>query len=155
MRMFRTLMLVAMFAVSACSYGYVVQQDLTAYPFRHDAFDYRTAWRTSQVGSAILIDGVLKNVRYAYIDDLDLMIQVVGQDGTVRSRATVFPIPQHSRMDEVVPFSAKLPDVTLVPGDTLLFMLHYRGNEGGDGNDGIDWHSSFTVDAMSGAEIRQ
>jgi hypothetical protein len=108
------------------------------------------AWKTTDVNNVVVIDGILKNVRYPYINSLDLTVFLVGTNGKVRARATTIPFPQQSQVDEVVAFNAKLHNVTLNPGDTFKFVIHYKGTEGGQ-DGGVDWHSTFAVDAMTGA----
>jgi hypothetical protein len=147
-------MVAALFAVSACSAHYAAERDLAAYPFRYNNFDYQIAWNTARSGDAALVSGALKNVRYAYIDEFSLVITLLASDGRVRSQATVFPLPQFSQMDETVPFRAELPNVSINPGDTLRFMIHYQADDGGEGG-GIVWRTTFIVDALTGAEIRQ
>ncbi|BCS54216.1 hypothetical protein [Geobacter sp. SVR] len=156
MRIITILLMLAMFALQACSTQYVVQRDLGAYPFNHRDFDYHVAWKTSQPGDGVVIDGLLRNVRYASIDEIEVTVDLVAPDGKDRSHATVFPVPQYSRQDDVVPFGLKLPNVAAMSqGDTLRFMLHYRGSDGGGDDNGIEWRSVFTVNAMSGAEVEK
>jgi hypothetical protein len=150
--MIKTLALVLLLVLSACSAQYAVTQQNPAagFPYRHSDFDYKAAWKTTEANNVVVIDGILKNVRYPYIDSLDLTVFLLGTDGKVRARATTIPVPQHSRMDEVIPFNVELRDVVLNPGDTFKFEIHYIGDVGG-ANGRVDWRSTFAVDAMTGS----
>jgi len=148
----KTLALISLLLLSACSVNYAVtpQNPAAGFPYRHSDFDYKVAWKTSEAGNAVVIDGILKNVRYEYISSLDLTVFLVGANGKVRARTTTSPFPQQSQMDAVVPFAVKLPDVSLQKGDTFKFAIHYTGSDGGPGS-GVDLNSAFAVDAMTGA----
>lgn len=146
------LALLLLFSLFACTTPHAAKQDIAAYPFRHSDFDYRVAWRTIQSEKGLVIDGIMKNVRYAYTESLDLRISLIDKYNKVRARGTTFPVPQHSQLDEEIPFTIILPKVFIEQGDILRFMIHYKASEGGH-NNGIDWRSSFAVDAMSGATL--
>lgn len=152
LRVTNFLALLLLLPLVACTAPHAAKQDIAAYPFRHSDFDYRVAWKTFQSDKGFVIDGIMKNVRYAYIDSLDLTISVIGKNNKVRARGTSIPVPQHSRIDEVIPFAVKLPNVSAEQGDILQFLIHYKGSEGGR-NEGIDWRSSFAVDALSGVTL--
>jgi len=147
------LALVSLFLLAACSPRYAVTQRNPAadFPYRHSDFDYRVAWKTTDVNNAVVIDGILKNVRYPSISSLDVTVFLVGTDGKVRSRATTLPFPQKSQMNEVIPFNEELRKVTLNQGDTFKFVIHYTADVGGP-DDAINWNSTFAVDAMTGAK---
>jgi hypothetical protein len=151
MRMMRNLTLVSLFILSASSVLHAAAQQNPAagFPYRHSDFDYKIAWKTTQTNDVVVIDGILKNVRYPNIELVELTVFLQGPDGKVRARATALPFPQQSKMDEVATFSVKVNKVVLNPGDTLKFLIHYSGTEGGGG--GFDWHSSFAADALTGA----
>jgi hypothetical protein len=150
--MIKILKLISLLLLSACSAQYPAIQEnpAAAFPYRHSEFDYKVAWKTSAANNVVIIDGILKNVRYPFIEGLDLTVFLEGADGRVRARATTLPFPQQSQKDEVVYFNAKLNNVAINPGDTFKFVIHYVGGEGGqDGRS--DWRSNFAADAMTGA----
>ena len=133
-------------------HGYTRSSDIASYPYRYANFDYKYAWKTTAVDNGLLIEGVMKNVRYAYIDSVLLTVNVVDNGGKVVAKATEFPMPQQTREGEECSFSLLLRDFKPAPGDILQFQVHYTGNEG-DPHGGVDWHSSFKVEAMTGADI--
>ena len=152
----KTLALVSLLLLSACSAGYTVAQQNPAagFPYRHSDFDYKVAWKTTEANNAVVIDGILKNVRYPYIISLDLTVFLVGPDGKVRARATTVPVPQYSRVDEVIHFNAELQNISINKGDTFKFAIHYTGDEGGR-YDRVDWLSTFAVDAITGTILNK
>ncbi|MDR3580487.1 MAG: hypothetical protein P4L44_11040 [Oryzomonas sp.] len=152
----KTLLLVALFILSACSAQYVATQENPAagFPFRHSDFDYKVAWKTTEANNAVVIDGILKNVRYPYIESLDITVFLLGSDGKIRTRASTIPTPQRSQTGEVIPFSVELRNATLNQGDVFKFVIHYLADLGGP-ESGIDWHSTFAVDAMTGAVLHR
>jgi hypothetical protein len=152
----KTVMLAALFILSACSAQQIATQKYTSavFPFRHSDFDYKIAWKTTEANNVVVIDGIVKNVRYSYIDSINLTVFLLGPDGKIRTRATTVPAPQQTMKDDVVPFTVELHNVSLKPGDTLKFTIHYGGGDGGmDG--GVDSLSTFGVDAMTGAVLHK
>jgi hypothetical protein len=94
----------------------------------------------------------MKNVRYSSIDSTQLTVLVLGKDENIVARSTTFPMPQQTREGDVSQFSLLLSNFNPTPHDVIQFRVHYSGNEGGN-NAGIDWISSFKVEAMTGAVI--
>jgi hypothetical protein len=154
--MIKTLALASLFILSACSTQHVatLQNPAAGFPFRHSDFDYKVAWKTTEANNAVVIDGILKNVRYPYIEGLDVTVFLQGTDGKVRARASTIPVPQQSQVGEVIPFSAEFRNATLNQGDTFKFVIHYQADLGGP-EDGTDWRSTFAADAATGAELHK
>jgi len=146
----------SLFLLSACSAQHAVKQQNPSegFPYRHSDFDYKVAWRTTGADNMVAIDGIMKNVRYATINSLDLTLFLIGTDGKVRARTTTLPFPQTSMLGDPVSFSAKLKDAALKPGDTIKFAIHYVAGEGGR-DSGVDWNSTFAVDALTGAVLHK
>jgi hypothetical protein len=130
------------------------QNPAEGFPYRHSDFDYRVAWKTTAADNMVIIDGIMKNVRYPTINSIDLTVFLIGTDGKVRARITTLPFPQQTQGDTVVTFNAKLKDATLKPGDTFKFAIHYVAGEGGL-DSGVEWNSTFTVDALTGAVLHK
>jgi hypothetical protein len=152
----KSLALAALFILTACSAQHVATQQYPAagFPFRHSDFDYKVAWKTTEANNSVFIDGILKNVRYPYIESLDMAVFLLGTDGKVRARASTIPTPQQSQTGEVIPFTVELRNTTLNPGDTFKFLVHYQADLGGP-EGGIDWRSTFAVDAVTGAALHK
>jgi hypothetical protein len=142
---------VSFFVMAGCgSLNYSKYTDVSGYPNRYADFDYRYAWKTAATDQGLLIEGVLKNVRYAFIDSVLMTVNVLDKDGKIVAKASDFPRPQQNREGDVCFFSLLLRDVKLAPGETFQFQIHYTGNEGDHHGGGVDWYSSFKVDAMTG-----
>jgi len=147
----KTLMLAFLLIVTACTAHDIETHRYPAegFPFRHSDFDFKVAWKVTKLNNVVKIDGILKNTRYAFIDNLDVTIYLMGLDGKIRARTASIPTQQQSHRNDVIPFSASLKNISLHQEDTLLFLIHYLGDDGG--HDTVDWHSSFAVDAITGA----
>ncbi len=126
--------------------------DVSGYPYRHTDFDYKYAWKTTATDNGLLIEGALKNVRYAFINSVQMEVNVLNKDGKIVATSKDYPMPQQTRESEVCFFSLMFKDVKPVPGDILRFQVHYTGNEGGN-KSGVDWYSSFKADALTGTAI--
>jgi hypothetical protein len=129
------------------------QSPAADFPFRHGAFDLKVAWRTSPIDKNLFIDGLVKNVRYLQIEDVELTVSVINGGNKVVASNRTFLVPSPINMDHSAPFGLKLSNVTLSRGDILRFLIKYRANDGGPGT--FEWLSSFKVDALSGAAINE
>lgn len=114
---------------------------------RYSQFDVKMAWDSRVVGQNTLVEGVVQNVRYLAMYDLEIAIQVLDPAGKTRARGTTFVVPRQLGLDERAEFSVKLP-VAVEPGTKLRFTYRYRGSDGGEGfgggmERGTDWMQSF------------
>lgn len=125
--------------------------DVTGYPYRHADFDYRYAWKATTTDQGIVIEGMMKNVRYAFIDSIILTAELLDRDGTRRAVESDFPMPQLTREGDVSQFGLLLKGARPAAGDRFRFTVHYTGSEGND--ERIDWISIFTADALTGNVI--
>lgn len=146
--------LASVMIVAGCGLQQTVRYtNIAGYPNRYSDFDYKYAWKSTTTDHGVVIDGVMKNVRYPSISSLQLTVFVLGKDERIVTKETTFPMPQQTRENDVTHFSLLLRDIKPVPGDIFQFHVHYTGTEGGN-NDGIDWISNFKTDAVTGAIIR-
>ena len=72
-------------------------------PERYTQYDLVLAWETKSLGSGTVIDGVVKNVRYAYLDGLEVWVEVLDASGKAAVRASCFIIPNRLRQDQMAP----------------------------------------------------
>jgi len=146
--------LASVFIMAGCGLQqYTKDANVAGYPYRYAAFDYKYAWKTVITDHGVIIEGMMKNVRYSFIDSVLLSVDLLDKDGKVLAKAADFPMPQQTGEGDVSYFDLQLRDIKPAPGDTFLFLVHYKGNEGGShGN--IDWISSFKVDALTGEVIK-
>src|ERR1700694_5319392 len=99
------LMSVLMLGLVACGSLQSAQQSPVAeYPFRHSAYDLKVAWKTSVIDRNLVINGLLKNVRYRRIADVELTVSVIDKDNKTlaSNRTLLLPVPVD--MDNYVPF---------------------------------------------------
>jgi hypothetical protein len=119
---------------------------LETLPQHYSQFDLRLAWEIKSVGDKTIVDGVAKNMRYAYMYDLEIWVAVLNDAGKVTARSVSFIIPRQLNLDEAAEFSLKLP-VAAPAGTRLRFTYQYRGSDGGDrhkfGEGGTPWMQSF------------
>jgi len=146
--------LAALLVMAGCgvSYQQVKPVNLAEYPYRHAAFDYKYAWSTLNTDQGVVIEGVMKNVRYAFIESIEIKVELQGKDGKTIARASDFPRPQQTREGDVSHFGLLLKDSKPAAGDIFQFTVHYKGNEGDTSR--VNWISIFKVDALTGAAIR-
>ncbi|WP_239026958.1 hypothetical protein [Geomonas oryzisoli] len=98
------------------------------------------AWEIKQAGMEAVVEGVGKNLRYAFMEGIEIWIAAVDAAGKTTARNVCFVIPRQVKQDEIFPFSVKLP-IAVEPGMLLKFTYKYNGSDGGDG--GVDWMQSF------------
>ena len=147
------MVLVSLLVMAGCGlHLYAPTDHLSEYPFRHAEFDYHYFWKTSATDKGLVVDGFLKNVRYAYIDRVDITLAVLDKNGNVITKASDLPSPQHSSGGDLCNFSMLLKNFKLTPGDIFQFHVHYASDDGD--NSGSSWDSSFKVDALTGTVIR-
>jgi len=145
--------LTLLLVMAGCGLQPYVKTDTAAgYPNRHKEFDYRYAWKAATTDHGVAIEGVMKNVRYPFIDSIILKVELLDKDGKVRAVESDFPMPQLTREGDESYFSLLLKGVKPAAGDSFRFTVHYTGNEGNDQK--INWISIFTADALTGEVIR-
>ncbi|WP_224960777.1 hypothetical protein [Geomonas subterranea] len=98
------------------------------------------AWEVKQAGMETVVEGVAKNLRYAFMEGIEIWVAAVDAAGKTRGRNVCFVIPRQVRQDEIFPFSVKLP-IPVESGMQLKFTYKYNGSDGGDG--GVNWMQSF------------
>lgn len=126
-------------------------QQFATYPFRYDSFDFKIAWKTSPTPQGTVVEGIMKNVRYTQVEDLEVTVSVLNQDKKRLASATAFLIPRPFNLEEYRDFSLMLKDVALGRGDLLHFLIQYRAIDASKST--LKWVTTFTVDALTGAAI--
>lgn len=147
----RRLFLILAMATSLC-YGCATapdprEQRLQTLTQRYAQFDVVMAWDTKVADGKTVIDGVVKNVRYAYMYDLEIRVAALDDAGKVRAKGVALIIPRKLDMNESADFTVKLP-AAVGPGTRLRFTYLYRGSEGDEGfggglERGPNWMQSF------------
>lgn len=114
-------------------------------PHNYSQYDAKIAWETRFVEGKTVVDGVIKNVRYAYMYDLEIWVATLDEKGKPVTRGVAYIIPNQLKLDSSAPFTVELP-VAAVPGSKLRFTYRYRGSDGGEGfrpMAGLDSMQSF------------
>lgn len=119
------------------------RQRLEALPEHYRQFDLVMGWETRVTDGETVVEGVVQNVRYFLMRDLEIWVALLGPQGKPVQREVSFVIPTDIKLDESAPFSVRLP-VAVKPDDRLRFTYKYRWSDGGDGLErGNSWMQSF------------
>lgn len=147
--MFRYLSAVValVFSLQGCAtYPDVNQQRLESLPNCFARFDATLAWEVKDTAGGTVIDGVIKNTRFGYMEDVEVWVALLDAKGKPVARNVAFIIPQQMYLDEVAPFTIKLPRAE--PGAKMRFTYKYRGSDGGSDGGGMGpWVQSFETKA--------
>ena len=141
------LVMAALLLNGCATYHDTKRERMNALPQRYSQFDLVLAWDTRVVDGNTYVEGVVKDVRWAFMYDLEIWIAVIDPEGKVLARSMTFVIPNKLNQDEIVDFDVKLP-VPVAPGAILRFTYKYRGSDGGDDGGpllggGMPWMQSF------------
>jgi hypothetical protein len=134
---------------TASSYSEPNRQLMASLPYSYANFDAVLAWDVKDTGSGLVIDGLLRNRRYVYMEGAEVWVALRNPAGKTVARSVAFIIPRQLYQDEIAPFTVRLP-VSAEPGSKLHFTYKYRGSDGGGGDHGggVDygpWLQTFEV----------
>jgi len=148
-RLAALLALIAALLGACATYHDTSRQRFAALPQHYSQFDLQLAWEIKPAGGDTVVDGVAKNVRYAYMYDLEIWVAILDARGKVAARSVSFIIPRQLEQDDSAAFSLQLP-VAAPPGTKLRFTYQYRGSDGGDGERSggglVPWMQSFETE---------
>lgn len=111
-------------------------------PHHYSQFDVHMGWNVTTDSTGTSIEGIIQNVRYAQMEQIEIWVSAVAADGKPISRTTNFVMPQRLNMGDMTSFSLKLP-VAAIVGTKLIFTYKYEGSDGGDDGGVIRWMQSF------------
>jgi hypothetical protein len=103
----------------------------------HAQFDLQIAWDVSTGGTGTRIDGVIRNVWSAQIEELELRVEVLDSAGKTVARAADH-VSRTLGVNETAPFSLRLPGRF---GNGAKLVFTYRYVPGGGDTD--QWMQSF------------
>jgi hypothetical protein len=151
--MFRYLCALVALVISlggCASYPDVNRQRLESLPQQYAQFDAILAWEVRSVGPETVIDGEFKNVRYTFMNDIEVWVAALDSAGKTMARSVSFLMPHELKLDDIAPFTLKLP-VRAVPGTRLRFTYKYTGTDGGgpEGGGVGNWVQSFDAEVPS------
>jgi len=121
------------------TYPNVNQERMQTLPQQFSEFDAKLAWQVKSLGDSTVIDGVIKNIRYYEMDDVEIWVTSLDADGKDVQRAVDFIYLL--KENESAAFTLKVPKVA--SGTKLHFMYKYIAQEGGDSGDSLSWRQTF------------
>jgi hypothetical protein len=116
---------------------------LLSLPQHYRQFDAALSWQVKSAGSQTIIDGEFRNIRYEFMENIEVWVAVHDAAGKTVANSVSYLIPHEVKRDDIVPFSLRLP-VAVSPGTRLYFTYKYSGTDGGDDKGG-DWTQSFSA----------
>ena len=107
-------------------------------PLHYEKFDVQMAWEVRSAKGSTVIDGVIKNIRYFEMSQLQIQVSSLDENGKKVHQAVDFI--NTLRENEAGTFTLKLPQ--LESGSRLRFIYSYIGTDGGRSG-GTLWEQSF------------
>jgi hypothetical protein len=120
-----------------------LKDQLKQLPQHYSQFDVKMGWAATTEKGAVVISGVLQNVRYATMENIEIRVSALDANGTSIGRGVEFVLPRVLSRDDVAPFRIQLPS-SAARAAKLQFTYTYFGFDGGgSGGDGTSWMQSF------------
>jgi hypothetical protein len=120
-------------------------------PFRHNGFDFKKAWKATPSPQGVVVQGVLKNIRYLRVEEVEITVSIQRKGDKIIAEDTTFLLGVIDK-DEYRDFALVLKNASAYPGDLIHFLIKYRAIDGGST---YGWTSDFTADAVTGVPIRK
>ncbi len=108
-------------------------------PQRYANFDVKMEWGVSVKDRKTVIEGHIRNIRYARMENIEVWVQYRDAQGKNVARAVDLVMPRQLELNAAAPFRVALPTV-VPPGGRLVFTYKYNGDDGGDAS---GWMQSF------------
>ncbi|KAB0668741.1 hypothetical protein F6V30_15380 [Oryzomonas sagensis] len=119
-----------------------LKEQLKTSPQHYAQFDVNMGWDVTTAKGTTVINGVIQNIRYASMEDIEIWVSSVDANGKTVSRSVNYVIPRRLEMGDLTPFSITLPTAA-PPGTKLIFTYKYNGSDGGPDDGSINWMQSF------------
>ena len=120
-----------------------LKDQLKTSPQHYSQFDVNMGWDVKAENGGTTINGVIQNIRYATMEDIEIWVSSVDANGKTVSRSVDYVTPRTLNRDDLAAFSVTLP-TTAPPGSKLVFTYKYSGLDGGGmDNGGTNWMQSF------------
>lgn len=94
-------------------------------------YDLVISWETTSDDRGVTIRGTMKNQSYYYLSDPELTAALMDGDGIIFAQGTFFFFPNQLAMDEIAPFTIKIPVKEKHVPDRIRFTYRYRLTEEG------------------------
>ena len=139
----RMIIIAVMIVFSGCATLVDVSQErFNALPQHYSQFDMKMAWNTKTTDAGTVINGMVKNVRYLDMVDVEVWVSLLDGSGKTLGRASTFILPISLKKYDTAAFSLTLP-VKAVEGTKLQFTYRYRAPD--DLDDSGFWMQSFEI----------
>lgn len=119
---------------------------LRSLPQHYAQFDVDLAWKFRAVDGKTVVSGVVRNVRYATMEDLEIWVALYDSRAKLLGRAVCYVVPRQLNLDDAAPFDVQLP-IAASPGNKFIFTYKYNGLDGGGSEGmnggGVNWMQSF------------
>ena len=93
--------------------------------------DLMISWETASNAETVTIIGTLKNQSYYYLRDPELTAVLLGSDGRPLAEGTFFFFPHQLALDEIAPFTIRIPVKKGEIPYRIRFTYRYRLAEEG------------------------
>jgi hypothetical protein len=120
----RNLILIAMILLQMCScatYRSDNADRMQTLPQHYAEFDLKLAWEVKPDGSSTVIDGVVKNIRYYQMDELEIWVLSLDAEGKVVHRAADFVYSL--KENEVAQFTLSFPGLPREAGSASCIAI--------------------------------
>jgi hypothetical protein len=120
------LLLTAVLVSCTWTAGYYGPGNPVDFPHHQSAFDLQVGWKSVVSGTDLYIEGVLRNVRFFQVYDLDVTVYLYDRNGSLKARGGDLPVPVPVSQGDAAEFRVALGPVAISPGDQLEIKVIYR-----------------------------
>lgn len=129
---FRFLALMTLLAImTGCAAAYHSAIPSNTYRNSYSFYDLLVAWETASDKGIVTISGTLKNQSYYYLRDPELTAVLLDDEGKAIAEGTFFFFPRQFALDEIAPFTIRLPVKEGQVPYRIRFTYRYRLAEEG------------------------
>lgn len=120
----------ALLAACASTAGYHGAGNPADFPHQQSAYDLQVGWKPVSINHVLHIEGVVRNVRFFQVRDLDVTVYLYDRNGNLKARGGDLPVPVPVAQGDVAEFRATVGQVTISPGDWLEIKIIYHAFDG-------------------------
>ncbi len=95
-------------------------------------YDLLISWETTSDKGSVTISGTMKNQSYYYLRDPELTAALLDVDGKIFAEGTFLFFPHQFALDEIAPFTIRIPVKEGQVPDRIRFTYRYRLAEEGE-----------------------
>ncbi|MEI6306835.1 MAG: hypothetical protein WCP33_08435 [Deltaproteobacteria bacterium] len=128
---------------AAKSHDTLRREQFEQLPHKYSQYDLKLAWDSKITGNAVIVEGVVWNVRWAHAQGMEIWVSLLDPNGRVLAEEVDLIRPDPLNIGEKSNFAVKLT-AKPVPGSKLLFTYKYGALEDVEGS--TLWMQSFEAD---------